>query len=69
MTAAQLLRALRKDGWQESRQVGSHLKLRHPREPGHVVVPIHSGESIKPRTLLSILDQAGLSVEDLRALL
>jgi predicted RNA binding protein YcfA (HicA-like mRNA interferase family) len=34
-----------------------------------VTIPVHSGEIIKPKTLKSILDQAGMTVDELRALL
>ncbi|MBI2941185.1 MAG: type II toxin-antitoxin system HicA family toxin, partial [Chloroflexi bacterium] len=30
ITAAELLRALRRAGWQQHRQTGSHLHLVHP---------------------------------------
>jgi predicted RNA binding protein YcfA (HicA-like mRNA interferase family) len=32
-------------------------------------VPIHSGMILKPKTLLSILDQAGIDADQLRGLL
>jgi len=34
-----------------------------------VTVPVHAGAILKPKTLLSILDQAGITVEELRDLL
>jgi predicted RNA binding protein YcfA (HicA-like mRNA interferase family) len=43
--------------------------LRHESKPGRVVVPIHTGRVLKPKTLLSILDQAGIEVDELRSLL
>ena len=39
--------------------------LRHPTKPGRVVVPVHAGRILKPKTLLSILDQAGIDAEKL----
>jgi predicted RNA binding protein YcfA (HicA-like mRNA interferase family) len=33
------------------------------------VVSIHAGETLKPKTLLSILDQAGVTVDEFRGLL
>ena len=69
VTAAELLRALRRDGWLEQRQSGSHVLLRHPTKPGRVIVPRHAGKIIKPGTLVSILDAASLTVDELRALL
>ena len=69
ITARELLRALHRAGWAEDHQTGSHLFLRHPSRPGTAIVPIHARVVIKPKTLQSILDQAGLSVDELRDLL
>jgi predicted RNA binding protein YcfA (HicA-like mRNA interferase family) len=46
---------------------GSHCKLRHPERRGTVIVPLHS--RVRPGTLSSILQQAGVSVDELRDLL
>jgi len=69
LTAREVLRALRRDGWHETAQVGSHLALRHDTRPGKVTVPVHAGDILAPKTLQSILNQAGLTVDDLRNLL
>jgi len=69
ITAAQLLRALRRDGWEIDRQRGGHVQLAHPSKPGLVTVPQHVGEILKPKTLATILEQAGLTVDELRRLL
>jgi predicted RNA binding protein YcfA (HicA-like mRNA interferase family) len=50
---------LKKDGWIEKDQKGSHLHLLHPEKPGKVTIPKHKGK-IKKGTLNSILKQAGL---------
>ncbi len=59
MTAKELLKELRKDGWVEIAQKGSHLNLKHPVKQGKVTIPIHSGD-LPPGTLNNILKQAGL---------
>ncbi len=69
ITATELLRALRRDGWYVHRQRGSHLVLKHPVKAGRVVVANHPGVTIKPGTLQGILDDAGISVDRLRELL
>lgn len=69
ITATDLLRALRRAGWIEHHRVGSHLQLKHPRHHGRVTVPCHAGLVLKPKTLRSVLDQAGLTVDELRELL
>ena len=70
ITSAELLRALRREGWVVVRQVGSHVHLKHP-DSGvrRITVPAHPGRTLKPATLASILDEAGLTVERLRRLL
>ena len=65
VTAAELLRALRRDGWVEARQSGSYVQLTHPAKPGRVTVPRHTGKTIHPTILQSILQQAGLSADEL----
>ncbi len=57
-------------GWYVERQRGSHIVLRHPDKPeARVTLSIHSRETILPKTLVSILDQAGMTVKELRDLL
>lgn len=61
-TARELLRFLRKHGYEEKRQKGSHRILTHPSR-SMLSVPIHSGDV--PRGLfLRILKDAGFSEED-----
>ncbi|MFI5272682.1 MAG: type II toxin-antitoxin system HicA family toxin [Ktedonobacterales bacterium] len=69
ITAAECLKALDRDGWHIVRQSGSHAHLKHPTKLGRVTVLRHVGMILKPKTLEAILDQAGLSVDDLRKLL
>lgn len=51
---------LKKDGWYEVKQVGSHHQYKHPTKPGKVTVPEHGGKDIKLQTARTILKQAGL---------
>ena len=69
ITAVELLRALKHAGWEPVRQSGSHVTLKHPIKPGTVTVPRHAHVTIKLKTLTSILEQAGLTVNELRDLL
>ena len=60
--AKELLRFLRKHGYEETRQKGSHRILTHPTR-AMLSVPIHSGDV--PRGLfLRILKDAGFSEDD-----
>ena len=59
------VKALRRLGFTEVRQTGSHRVLR--RESRTVVVPMH--KPIKPGTLSSLVEQAGLTMEAFAAAL
>jgi len=59
MTAREILKLLRKDGWYVVTQNGSHVQLKHPEKKGKVSVPNHNGDIAKG-TLHSIYTQAGL---------
>jgi predicted RNA binding protein YcfA (HicA-like mRNA interferase family) len=69
MTGRDLVRALCKLGWVVVAQKGSHAQLKHPDRGGRVTIPLHAGQTIGPRLLRSILNQAGLTVDDLHAAL
>lgn len=54
LSAADLIKALGRLGYEPTRQVGSHIRLTKPgRQEHHVTVPDH--KSIKPGTLNSIM--------------
>jgi ycfA family protein len=59
LTPKALKRQLERDGWKNVRTRGSHYIFKHPSKPGLVTVPFHNGD-LKPKTLQSILKQAGL---------
>lgn len=69
ITARELIRALRRDGWELLRQSSSHAHFGHGTKRGRVTVPVHAGVTLKPKTLESALEQAGLTVAELRELL
>lgn len=65
LNAKQVIRALKRLGFLEDRQKGSHLILIHPRTKRRVVVPVHPGKTIKKPLLRSIIiDDAGLTIEE-----
>lgn len=59
MKAREIIKLLKKDGWEEKTQKGSHLQLVHPTRKGKITIPVHGGD-IPKGTLNSILKQAGL---------
>jgi predicted RNA binding protein YcfA (HicA-like mRNA interferase family) len=59
-SGAEVIRALRRLGFEQVRQSGSHVIMR--RDTKGCVVPLHA--EIKVGTLASVLRQAGVSTED-----
>jgi len=53
----EILKILKKDGFVEKRQIGSHLHLYHPIKKILVTIPIHN-KDLKKKTLSSIFRQA-----------
>ncbi|MBI4333032.1 MAG: type II toxin-antitoxin system HicA family toxin [Chloroflexi bacterium] len=69
VTASEALRALMHDGWYRDHQTGAHLYLLHPTKSGRVTLPMHSSRTLRLGTIASILEEAGLSVDEFRRLL
>lgn len=68
-TAAEVLRKLSRDGWYVKRQSGtSHAILGHQAKRGRPVLPLHSGATLRPGVMASILKQAGLTPDEFRRL-
>ncbi len=66
---AKVIRALERAGFYIHHIKGSHHYLKHPDKPElRVTVPVH-GSDLKRRTLMSIVDQSGLSIEEFLDLL
>ena len=59
LTARDVVRLLKEDGWYEVAQKGAHMHFEHPVKPGKATVPIHGG-TLPRGTLNSILRQTGL---------
>jgi predicted RNA binding protein YcfA (HicA-like mRNA interferase family) len=60
MKCSELLRLLRKDGWEIVRQKGSHVMMEHPEKDGQLIVPDHGSKEVKTGLMNDILKQAGL---------
>ncbi len=67
--AQQLIRALKRVGFEGQRQRGSHLHLRRTSDSKRVTVPVHKGRDLPTGTLRAILRDAELSIEEFRKLL
>ncbi|TAM75237.1 type II toxin-antitoxin system HicA family toxin [bacterium] len=63
-----VVRALKRVGFVVSRIVGSHHVMRHT-DGRTTTVPVHSQDALPTGTLANILKNAGLTADQLRALL
>jgi predicted RNA binding protein YcfA (HicA-like mRNA interferase family) len=61
MNSRDLIAKLKRNGWFEVNQVGSHKQFRHPTKSGRVTVP-HPQRDVPIGTLKSIERQAGLKL-------
>ena len=64
VTARELVRFYKSQGFAEQRQSGSHLTLLHADRSISVTVPVHTGVDIGRGLAVRILRDAGFSVED-----
>ncbi len=69
LNARKVIAALKRSGFVEDRQKGSHLILIHPETNARTVVPIHPGRSIKEPLLRAIVRDANLTVDEFIELL
>lgn len=68
VSGPEVIRALQRAGFIEVGGKGSHRKLHHVERNLTVIVPLHR-RALARGTLASVLRQAGMTAEDLRALL
>ena len=61
MDSRDIIKALKRDGWYEVNQVGSHVQLKHPSKKGRVTVP-HPRRDMPIGTLKSIEKQAQIKM-------
>ena len=66
VTAQQLIRVAEHLGFHFDRQNGSHAVYYRETDRARIVVPMHQGKSLKPKTLIGILHDMGLTVDQFR---
>ncbi|ERT44810.1 type II toxin-antitoxin system HicA family toxin [Fusobacterium vincentii] len=59
MSSKEIIKLLEADGWELRSVEGSHHHFKHPSKNGKVTVP-HPKKDLHPKTVNSILKQAGL---------
>jgi predicted RNA binding protein YcfA (HicA-like mRNA interferase family) len=62
LSSREVIRLLRRHGFTEVRQKGSHKQFRHSDGRG-TTVPVHQGRDISPVLLRRIADDIGLTLE------
>lgn len=67
--AKDLIRVAKQLGFELDRQKGSHAVFYRPSDKARVVIPIHSGRDIKPKTLRGIIDDMRITPEKFKELL
>lgn len=68
-TGEKIMKVLKKAGFDLVGIRGSHHYLHHRKHGIIVTVPVHSGKIPAPKTLQTILSQAGITTEEFRELL
>ena len=68
VTPRQMINALRRIGFQDERQIGSHFYLFHPIKKLRTGVPMHPGD-LDRSLMKKIIKQADLSETEFRELL
>lgn len=63
MKVSAVLKLIEDGGWQLVRTRGSHRQYKHPTRPGLVTIPGKPSDELHPKTLSSILKQAGLKYD------
>jgi predicted RNA binding protein YcfA (HicA-like mRNA interferase family) len=60
MKVKEVIKLIEADGWYYVKTKGSHHQYKHPTKTGRVTVPGKGSDDLHPKTLNSILTQAGL---------
>jgi predicted RNA binding protein YcfA (HicA-like mRNA interferase family) len=64
VTARELVRFLRSQGFEEDRRTGSHLTLVHQQRHVTVTIPVHTGCDVGRGLAIRILKDAVFAVDD-----
>ena len=63
MKIRDVIKVIEADGWYFIGQEGSHRHYKHPTKKGRVTIAGHPSKDLHPKTLNSVLRQAGLRGE------
>ena len=60
MKVREIIALIKRDGWAAVDSKGGHRQFKHAIKKGRVTISDHSNDDVHPKTLGSILKQAGL---------
>jgi predicted RNA binding protein YcfA (HicA-like mRNA interferase family) len=69
VTGKELARVAQRLGFEFRRQTGSHAIYVRPSDQRRVVIPMHSGRDLKPKTLRAIIEDLRVSIEEFQKML
>ena len=69
VTADEVVKVAKLLGFRFHRQRGGHAVYYREKDKSRLVVPMHAGKTIKPKTLQGMLSDLGLSADEFRDLL
>jgi predicted RNA binding protein YcfA (HicA-like mRNA interferase family) len=64
LTGAEVVRRLRRLGFEEDHRKGGHVVIRHPVSGSTTSVPCHGSKTVKAGTLHGILKQLGVGLDE-----
>jgi len=64
VSSLDLIRIVKKFGFVEQKQKGSHLHLKRKIDKKRITIPIHKNRDIPKGTLAAILKDAGISTDE-----
>lgn len=67
--AREVIRVATKLGFVFDHQKGGHAVYHREKDKARVVIPMHAGKDLRPKTLAGILDDMGITPEEFRRLL
>lgn len=66
VTGREVARVAERAGFIFHHQTGSHAVYYHKDDKSRVVIPMHSGKPIKPKTLSGIIEDMDMTVDEFR---
>ena len=69
VSAQEAIRAFGRIGFSEHRTSGSHCILKKPGHPNHLSIPVHKGKKLGQGLLKSLIEAAGITIDEFKDLL